>query len=299
MGLSVALQWRGPLASCNYGCSYCPFAKHRETAAERHADAAALRRFVAWVRARSGDDRLAILFTPYGEALVRRRYRDALAELARLPQVTTVAIQTNLSCRPDWLSPIEPTRLALWATWHPSECPRHDFLARCRELHRRGVRLSVGMVGVVEHADLAVALRAELPDDVYLWINARQDQRRAYESAAGQRAAQSFARIDPLFGLTRTPQPSGGRRCGAGETVVSIDGDGTIRRCHFLPQPIGQLYAAGGLEAALAARACSRAACRCFLGFAHLPHLGLAAQFGAGLLARVPDTRFWSAAPAD
>ena len=30
----LSLMYRGPLASCNYGCGYCPFAKHHETGAK-------------------------------------------------------------------------------------------------------------------------------------------------------------------------------------------------------------------------------------------------------------------------
>ena len=29
--MNLSILYRGPLSSCNYGCEYCPFAKHRET----------------------------------------------------------------------------------------------------------------------------------------------------------------------------------------------------------------------------------------------------------------------------
>ena len=62
--------YRGPLSSCNYACGYCPFAKRRDTRAALARDAADLARFVDWVR---GQRRaLRVLFTPWGEALVRR-----------------------------------------------------------------------------------------------------------------------------------------------------------------------------------------------------------------------------------
>jgi hypothetical protein len=78
-------------ADYGYGCSYCPFALRRETRAEHAADAASLRRFVAWVRGRE-DWRVSVFFTPWGEALIRRRYQDALAELTNLPHVGQLAI---------------------------------------------------------------------------------------------------------------------------------------------------------------------------------------------------------------
>ena len=78
MAMKLSILYRGPLSSCNYGCEYCPFAKHHETAAELARDRRALERFIDWVAARAHGDRIAILFTPWGEALVRRWYRDAL-----------------------------------------------------------------------------------------------------------------------------------------------------------------------------------------------------------------------------
>ena len=38
--------YRGPLSSCNYGCEYCPFAKHVETAAELAEDRRDLERLM-------------------------------------------------------------------------------------------------------------------------------------------------------------------------------------------------------------------------------------------------------------
>src|SRR5262249_39817799 len=73
---------RGPLASGNCGGGYCPFAKHAETPAELDADRRALERFTDWV-ARRGDGRVGVLFTPWGEALIRRWYQEALVRLTR------------------------------------------------------------------------------------------------------------------------------------------------------------------------------------------------------------------------
>jgi hypothetical protein len=166
VALILSILYRGPLSSCNYGCEYCPFAKRHETASELATDRRALDRFVSWVVARSVDDRISILFTPWGEALTRRWYRKTLAQLSHLAQVEKVAIQTNLSVPVDWVEEADKSRLALWATYHPSEVDRAEFLDRCRELDRRGVRYSVGMVGLKGHRAEAEALRRELTPGV-------------------------------------------------------------------------------------------------------------------------------------
>ncbi len=78
--MRLSILYRGPLSSCNYGCEYCPFAKLAETAAEHEGDRRALERFLSWVEDRMSDQ-ISILFTPWGEALIRRRYQQALVRL--------------------------------------------------------------------------------------------------------------------------------------------------------------------------------------------------------------------------
>jgi uncharacterized Fe-S cluster-containing radical SAM superfamily enzyme len=87
----LTILYRGPLSGCNYGCAYCPFALRRETRAEHAADNRALRRFVSWVETQKSW-RVSVFFTPRGEALLRRRYQEALAALTNLPHVGQVAI---------------------------------------------------------------------------------------------------------------------------------------------------------------------------------------------------------------
>jgi len=281
--MELSILYRGPLSSCNYGCDYCPFAKHTESAEEHARDAAALERFVGWVAARPPDDRIGVFFTPWGEALIRRRYQWALVRLTNMPQIVKVAVQTNLSCRLDWVEQCDKTRLGLWATYHPTQVERGRFLARCLELDRRGVRFSVGVVGLKEHAEEIAALRAELPARIYLWVN-------AYKRAPDYYSPEDVARlsaIDPLFPINTRYHPSLGRSCRAGASVVSVDGDGTVRRCHFIKTPIGNLYTPDFADA-LADRPCTNATCGCHIGYVHMDELGLYRVFGAGVLERIP-----------
>ena len=280
--MNLSILYRGPLSSCNYGCPYCPFAKHAETAAEHEADRRALERFVAWV-AEHGEHTLSVFFTPWGEALIRRRYQKAIAALTTLPHVAKVAIQTNLSCRLDWVEECDKRRLGLWATYHPGETARAPFLAKCAEADRRGVRYSVGVVGLKEHAEEIEALRQALPPHVYLWINAYKRLPGYY----GPDDLRRFEEIDPLFPVNNTRHPSLGRPCRAGESVISVDGDGVMRRCHFIKTPIGNLYDDDWADA-LQERPCTNDTCGCHIGYVHLDHLGLRDTFGAGLLERIP-----------
>lgn len=283
MALVLSILYRGPLSSCNYSCGYCPFAKRRESAAELSTDRTALARFVEWVEARGRDDRISVLFTPWGEALTRRWYREALVRLSSLPQVQRAAIQTNLSCRLDWTRRCDPARLALWTTYHPGEVDRATFLGRCQELSAGGIRYSVGVVGLKEHFAEIEALRHALPGDVYLWVNAYKRQPAYYDDEA----LHFLEAIDPLFPINNQRHVSQGRSCRTGRTAIAVDGAGTIRRCHFVPDVIGNLYE-DDIPSLLVERPCPAPTCSCHIGYVHLDHLGLGLVFGAGILERIP-----------
>jgi MoaA/NifB/PqqE/SkfB family radical SAM enzyme len=285
MALNLSILYRGPLSSCNYDCAYCPFAKRKESADELDRDRLALDRFITWIERRPATDQFGILFTPWGEALVRRWYREALVRLTVLPQVTRAAIQTNLTCGLDWVEQCDKSKLALWATFHPTQLDREKFLSRCHELTKRGVRYSVGVVGLREHfADIA-ALRNELPADVYLWVNAYKDVPNYYQPGE----TEWLTEVDPLFPFNNVRHPSRGLPCRTGESVISVDGDGTIRRCHFVKDPLGNLYT-GDVEAVLKERLCPNSTCGCHIGYVHRQQLNLYEKFGVGVLERIPQS---------
>jgi MoaA/NifB/PqqE/SkfB family radical SAM enzyme len=277
--MNLSILYRGPLASCNYDCPYCPFAKRRDPPAALRADRAALERFVGWVRGEAAT-RISVLFTPWGEGLTRSWYRDALVGLSHLPNVERVAIQTNLAARVEFLAGADPRTAALWCTYHPGQVSRAAFLARCATLRRLGVRFSVGVVGLPEHLAEARALREALADDVYLWVNAAEGH--SYDAAAEA----AWTALDPHFAYSARPHASLGAACRTGETVVSVDGEGTVRRCHFVPEVIGNLYD-GSWRAGLRPRPCPNTACDCHIGYVHLRTLPLYDVFAGGVLERI------------
>jgi MoaA/NifB/PqqE/SkfB family radical SAM enzyme len=279
-GLTVL--WRGSLASCNYGCPYCPFAKTQDDRQALAADRAALERFSDWATTRPFP--LSILFTPWGEALIRNYYRAAMVRLSRAANVASVAIQTNLSCSVDWIADCDLTSAALWTTYHPGEVDRATFVAKILELETMRARYSVGVVGLKEHLDEIEALRRELPDAAYLWVNAYKRAADYYDDVELER----LVAVDPWFELNNRDYASRGRACHAGETVISVLADGTARRCHFLKEPIGNIYSAD-FEAALRPRACPAETCRCHIGYSHLKELELGTLFGAGFIERRPQ----------
>ncbi|MBP6750753.1 MAG: radical SAM protein [Xanthomonadaceae bacterium] len=282
----LSILYRGRLSSCNYDCGYCPFAKRRDTRATLQRDAADLARFVAWASAASTRT-LSVLFTPWGEGLVRKHYREAMIALSGLPHLHRVAIQTNLCIGTRWLNDVDPTKLAFWCTYHPSQTPRAAFVARCLELRRRGIRHSVGMVAMREHFDEITALRAALFADTPMWLNAYDQRDAAYYTDDD---IARLRRIDPHFDYNLDPSPSLGAPCATGHSVLSVNGDGDVRRCHFVAAPLGNLYD-GSFESRLRPRTCPNAICDCFIGYVHREDLPFARDYADGRLERIPTMR--------
>ncbi|MBT0772814.1 radical SAM protein [Kineosporia sp. J2-2] len=274
----LSVLYRGPLASCNYDCPYCPFAKRVDPPPLLREDRAALGRFVDWV-VETTDVRLSILFTPWGEGLIRSWYREAIVRLSHQDHVDRVSIQTNLAARVDWMADAAPTA-ALWATYHPGQVTLERFLARCRRLDEIGRRYSVGVVGLPGHHEAALELRAALEPSVYLWVNAAEGHTYSPEEEA------RWTALDPRFGDSVRPHVSFGQPCHAGESAVSVIGDGTVRRCHFIDTPLGNLYD-GSWRQALRPRPCTNRICDCHIGYVHLKPLGLYDVYGPGVLERI------------
>jgi hypothetical protein len=286
--VDLSLLYRGPLESCNYGCAYCPFAKRVESRAELDADRRAVERFVDWASTWRGGT-LGVLMTPWGEGLIRRWYQEALVALSRLSHVRRAAIQTNLSGRLDWLAGAEPSKVALWATYHPEWVARADFLSKVRAVRAAGARISVGAVGFERLVGEIEALRRELPDDVYLWVNVPKSSPDAWDASTLARLAE----IDPLVRHNSVYHKSRGHACRAGASVFSVDGDGTLRRCHFVDEPLGNLYEPGWEARAVAERPCPNDVCGCHIGYVHLDRLRLYPVYGDGLLERIPARPLW------
>jgi len=279
----LSVLYRGRLASCNYACGYCPFAKRRDSREALARDAADLQRFVDWALAQSRP--LQILFTPWGEAMIRKPYRQAMLALAASPHVRTASIQTNLSGPTNWLADAPAGKLGLWCTYHPGETTMARFLDRCARVSASGARYSVGVVALRQHFDDIRALRAALPPEVYLWLNAYNDLGPGYYTEEEQAWLMA---IDPWFDFNAHPSRSAGRPCRAGSDAISVDGDGSVRRCHFLPQVLGNLYEQPIAEL-LNERSCRRRMCDCYIGYAQRRDLPFVDDFGDGLLMRVPS----------
>lgn len=281
MDKPLSILYRGSLLSCNYDCSYCPFAKAQDDRESLARDAAELARFVSWVREQSCE--INILFTPWGEAFIRRYYQDAIAELSKMPQVGRIAIQTNLSLSTKAIERCKSDKLALWCTYHPSQTSQAEFLNKCQFLLDNDIRFSVGMVGNKNELGDISAMRKALPQQVYLWVNANRDEQAKYQ----EQELAMLNHIDPLFDYNMHQYASLGKSCNTGSEVITVDGNGTVQRCHFVKQSLGNLYDGSFQETS---DSCPNQTCDCHIGYIHMPELKLKGLFETGLLERIPKS---------
>lgn len=283
--MSLKIIYRGHLSDCNYTCPYCPFSMRRNSKEMQALDRKDLARFVAWAEQNSRAERpLEILITPYGEALTRKWYQEAVISLSRLPHVNKIAVQTNLSCNVQWLARCNEQVTALWVTYHPEQVSEDRFLEKCAALSAMKIRYSVGVVGMRAHFERIAALRARLPTHIYLWVNAYKREGNYYSKDD----IDWLTGIDPLFRDNLPYYPSSGKACRAGSEVISIEGNGDVYRCHFIKNKLGNIFE-DSVDSLLKKEPCSNANCHCHIGYIHLEHLSLYDVYGTGLLERIPQ----------
>jgi len=281
MGNDLNILYRGPLESCNYDCSYCPFAKKKNTREELAYDKECLNRFEDWVATQ--DRPISILFTPWGEALIRKYYQQALKRLSWQAGIQKISIQTNLSGSLGWTQAANQEKLALWTTFHPTETTVARFLSQCNLLQQNNIKYSVGIVGKKENFSLITQLKENLPDNIYFWVNAYKREPDYYTKVE----LDFLWTIDPLFSLNNTVYKTKGKACFAGESSVSIDGEGNVMRCHFIKEKIGNIYQQS-LNQILSSQPCSNQVCRCYIGYMNLKELNLKTVYGDRILERIP-----------
>lgn len=278
-----SILYRGPLSSCNYGCTYCPFAKTKNSRAELAEDAKCLEQFVDWVKTRS--EEISILFTPWGEGLIRKYYQEAMTTLSHLPQVQKVSIQTNLSCATKWMQDVNKDAFALWTTFHPTQISLDKFVQKCTELDQLSIQYSVGFVAFKEELSILETLRNRINPDRYVWANAYKRIPDYYTAEELQR----IERVDPFFPYNTIYHNSFGKTCQAGHTAFTVDGKGDVNRCHFIKKTLGNIYK-DNITDLLKPRLCSNATCGCHIGYIHLGELNLYDAYGDGLMERIPAT---------
>ena len=280
------VSYRGDLKSCNYRCSYCPFSKHKASAAELERDRLDFSRFCDSIAKRAGELSIgAVFIAPYGEASIHRWYWEGLGRLSGIPGIDRVGLQTNLSFSVEESLKIfdlygggrrghgesRREKLCIWATFHPEMTGMDAFADKCRKLTQGGVRLCAGAVGVPRNIPLLLSLREALPPDIYLWINKMDGLGRKYTAEEKE----AFSAIDPFFHEEL--------RCPAADALMCADrcfveADGRVRTCNIGKTKEINWYQDCGEELFLPV--CGTRRCTCYLAYGGRADFGKRRFFG-------------------
>lgn len=278
------LYYRGLRSDCNYSCSYCPFGRKNDTA-DAQADERAWQRFVQTIDHRATP--VGIFLIPYGEALIHRYYREGIAHLSTLPQVTGVGCQTNLSYPAErWLAELgqtgaAPDKIHVWASFHPEMTTVRRFVEQLHRLHRAGLQVCAGAVAHPDNRTLLQTLRDMLSPDIYLFINAMQGLKRKY----AEEEKHFFSRLDNLFAYDLANAPADRDECLGRTTSAYVDWKGDLRACPRSKAVLGNLYT----RTALDDTPCRRTCCDCYIAFSNLSSHPVRRMLGKGTLWRVPE----------
>lgn len=298
--------YRGDLKSCNYHCSYCPFSKHRSSAAELDRDREHFARFCHSVEERARELSLgAVLVVPYGEASIHSWYWEGLGRLAAVPGIDRVGMQTNLSfpveeclerfwqhlClgKKTWggctlEEKIQEGRtcrekLCLWATFHPEMTDVDAFVAKCHQLAGNGVRLCAGAVGVPANIPLLQRLRWKLSPDIYLWINKMDGLGRNYRSEE----IHALSRIDLFFERELAQTAARVELCA---DRCFVEADGRMHSCNISRVKAGNWYESD--REAIFRPLCGQKRCSCYLAYGGRADFAGRQFFGEYPMFRIP-----------
>lgn len=276
------IQYRGSLKSCNYGCSYCPFAKRPSSPSELLKDREDWMRFVGHLETQ-GEPYGAVMVVPYGEALIHDYYWEGLARLSRMGTMDAVGAQTNVSFDIDRQLTIfkenggRKEKLRVWATFHPEMTTVPLFAEQCRKLLSAGIRVCAGAVGVPENLETLRRLKEALPGGCCLWINRMDGLNRRYT----EEEQQAFLRIDPWFYRELHVKKAMPEQCPG---RLFVESDGRMRRCTISAPPEGNWYDTGGTETL----PCRKKACTCYLAYGGRMDCEERTAFGRWPLFRIP-----------
>ena len=277
------IYYRGFLKSCNYSCSYCPFAKLPVSKNELENDQNALNRFISWAEEQA--NLRSIMFVPYGEALVHTYYTKALAALSKMPHIKVLSCQTNLSLNPQTFirnlneEKADLSKVNLWATFHDEMEGKERFVEKVSHLNQH-IGVCVGVVGTPKTVNTLEELKNALPKTTYLWVNAMEGLNRKYTP----KERQIIESVDPQFWAELANPKAAITQCCAGRESVFVSAEGRVSACNRSKQSLGNIYTPEGL----AEPACRARACDCFLAYVHRTEMKSLNLFGSGRYIRTP-----------
>ncbi len=136
---------------CNCKCPYCPQTHDRfadKNGYKAHTfDNHPLEKWINAFRYHSRERDFSLVITGGEPMLDRKNMVPLLKELTSMPAIKCIRIDTNASWTPDSYKEIDPSKIILMCTYHPSQVSENLFFNRMKQLLDFGYK--IGMVNFV------------------------------------------------------------------------------------------------------------------------------------------------------
>ncbi len=228
------IYYRGYGKDCNYSCSYCIFARNKLVNIEK--DKKYLDKFVNYIEKTKFEEKISIMFTPYGEALTKKYYFEGIKKLVSHKDIESVSCQTNGSFNEkefiNYFSQEELEKISLWVSYHPEMVQVEKFAKKINFLNEK-IKISVGAVGIKENKNKLESLKKLLNSNIYFWINKLEGiKTEDYD----------FSYIDPYYSLEEEKLRCDINKCQGGIKSIFIKEEGKAYLCHTSKISCGNLY---------------------------------------------------------
>ncbi len=133
---------------CNYNCPYCPqehqrFARTTDGYTAHAFDNFSLQKWCNAFSHHFHDRHLSLIVTGGEPMLDKKNMAPLLKELTSMPTVECIRIDTNASWKPNDYRGVDPQKITLMCTYHPSQTSKEQFLASIKELLNQGYAITL------------------------------------------------------------------------------------------------------------------------------------------------------------
>ena len=241
---------------CNYRCPYCYQEDKRDD-----LDLFSIHGISEWlsaIRNQFSEQNLEFYFTG-GEAFVYKEFLDFLKIIISEDNVRWIRIDTNGSLISRYLSILDPKKVSLMMTFHPSQTSFEKFLKEAKSVNEHGILEMVNYVAYPFEVDTVNKYIEEFSKNG-IFLNVSWNIKAIADYNDFDWSAMSDL-VTPEDTKYRTRNIVYGKPCLAGVCYVEVDLYGNIYRCRGKTN-LGNLFD-GKVELLKKAKPCENVYCDC------------------------------------
>jgi MoaA/NifB/PqqE/SkfB family radical SAM enzyme len=248
---------------CNYKCPYCYNLGKPDC-----PDFFSVHGISEWVNAlryQFSEHDLELYFTG-GEVFIYKKFLEFLPIITNEQNVKLIRIDTNGSLTSRFLSILDPKKVRLMMTFHPTQVSFDKFLEEAIKVNEHGILEMVNYVAYpFEIETINKYLEIFTKHDIFLNVSWNINARLEYDDLSRNAILNLVTPEDAKYVLRN---PVYGKPCLAGVCYVEMDLNGNLYRCHGRPK-LGNLFD-GKIELPKRSKPCRNIYCDCSVRYSLL-----------------------------